>query len=114
MSPDGEMAALGDARVRSVSADAALKELELAEKRREMIRLPDVERRWLDIAAVIKARILALPSRITPKILGMSDRTRVETLIAEEVRAALTELSQTHMNHSHHESSPTPAATSPS
>ena len=61
---DGEYTALGDVKVRSIRADAELKELELARQRRELIAATDVEQRWSEIVAVTKARFLALAPRL--------------------------------------------------
>lgn len=112
-SADGEMAALGDARIRSVSASASLLELELAEKRRQMVALPDVERSWLTIVTTTRARILAIPSRIAPQVVGLTDRTRIETLIGEEVRHALLEISQTRIGLPEFENASAAPATPP-
>jgi phage terminase Nu1 subunit (DNA packaging protein) len=95
MSPDGEMAGLGDARVRSVTADAELKELELAERRRQMVALPDVERSWMTIVTTTRSHLLSIAVRIAPRIIGATDRGQIERLLNEEIRQALTEISQT-------------------
>jgi hypothetical protein len=89
---DGAYTGLGDAKVRVVKADAELKELELAKQRRELIAAPDIERRWTDIVAVVKARLLAIGGRITPLLIGETDRTAIQTRIDDAVKDALAEM----------------------
>lgn len=81
-----------EARRRKLQADAEVRELELAKLRRELIAAPDVERRWIEIASTIRARLLAVGSRIAPRIVGEADRSRIERQIDGEIRQALTEL----------------------
>lgn len=89
---EGEYTGLGDARVRSIKADAELKELELARQRRELIAAPDVERRWMDIVAVMKARLLSIATRVAPFLVGETDRAKIQTKIDDAVKEALAEL----------------------
>jgi hypothetical protein len=47
-----------------------------------------------DELANLRSRLLAIPDRVAPKIVGMTDPAAIETALRDEVIAALTELTQ--------------------
>jgi phage terminase Nu1 subunit (DNA packaging protein) len=83
-----------DSRRRYTLAAAELKEFQLAEKRGSMISVEDVAPIVADELANVRSRLLAIPDRVAPKIVGMTDPAAIETALRDEVIAALTELTQ--------------------
>lgn len=48
---------------------------------------------WTDQVSVAKGRLLALPARLAPAVLGLGDLRAIEGVIREAIHEALTELS---------------------
>jgi phage terminase Nu1 subunit (DNA packaging protein) len=67
---------LAEARARQATAGATLAELELAEKRGQLVRIDDVEARWADIVTIARTKLMGLPARA---------RLRDRTLTAKQV-----------------------------
>jgi len=80
-----------DAKRRHAAASAELKELELAERRGEMIRVEDVVPIVADELANVRSRLMAMPGRLAPGLVGR-DAEAIEAAISSEVSAALSEL----------------------
>ncbi|MCZ8520140.1 MULTISPECIES: hypothetical protein [Paenibacillus] len=68
-------------------------ELELAVKRGDLHRSEDVEFVMNDMVAAFRSRILALPSKLSPQLIGKMDLAVIQSLLTQEVHEALTELS---------------------
>jgi phage terminase Nu1 subunit (DNA packaging protein) len=75
-------------RLRLLSAEAEMKELELARERGEFIALPDLEKMMTDLVVTTKAQILGVASRIAPQLVGES-RTDIETKLDRTLKDAL-------------------------
>ena len=73
-------------------AAAELKEIQLAEKRGELVPIEAVQAKWTDECVAMRSRLLAMPGRLAGRLAIMSDPAEVEAAIAEEVRGALSEL----------------------
>ena len=58
------------------------------------MRVQDVAAVLQDELASVRSRLLAIPDRIAPKIVGMSDPAAIEAALRDEVIAALAELTQ--------------------
>jgi len=81
---------LAESRARREAAEAALSEIELAEKRGELVLAKDVESKIVNVFAHCKTKLLAVPGRIRQSDPGMSD-VQID-LIEAAIRAALEEL----------------------
>ena len=81
---DGAFSGLKDERARSIRADAELKEIELAEKRGSLVHVRDVTKCFVDLVHMTKARIMALPPRIAPEVLGESSRVMVQAIVEKQ------------------------------
>src|SRR6266446_1471296 len=81
------------ARRRYSLAMAELKEIQLAEKRGELVSISAVTATLADELTAVRGRLLAMPGRLASQIAIMSDAAEIEAAIDEEVRGALTELS---------------------
>jgi phage terminase Nu1 subunit (DNA packaging protein) len=83
-----------DSRRRYTAAAAELKEYQLAEKRKEMIRVEDVAAVLGDELANVRSRLLSIPGRLAQTVAAMADPAAAEAAIAAEINAALAELTQ--------------------
>lgn len=72
---------------------ADLAELELAEKRGELIRRADIERSWAPRLVALRERLLSLPDRVTALVRAAPDEAAAHSVIAREVHQALSDLS---------------------
>jgi hypothetical protein len=94
--PRKSSAAIGQsdpARRRYSMAVAELKEIQLAEKRGELVSISDVTATLADELTAVRGRLLAMPGRLAGALAIMSDPAEIEAAIDKEVRGALTELS---------------------
>lgn len=89
---DGTFAGMKDERARSIRADAELKEMELAQKRRELVRVDDVARAAVDLVVLTKSRIMTVPARLAAEITGESSRIMVQARIEKALTDALSHL----------------------
>ena len=81
-------------RLRLLSAEAELKELELAREWRELIALPDFEKTLADLVVTTKTHILAIPSQLAPQLVG-EDRLEIESRLENELKESLSTLRRT-------------------
>lgn len=81
---------LKESRARREAAEAALAEIELAEKRGELVLARDVESKLVNVFAHCKTKLLAVPGRIRQSDPGMSD-VQID-MIDSTIREALDDL----------------------
>jgi phage terminase Nu1 subunit (DNA packaging protein) len=81
-------------RLRKTRAEANLAEIRLAKERKEALDCKSVMQTWENIAMVIRQKILALPSKIAPRLVYMDDQKVIEADLEKEVTDALEELSK--------------------
>jgi hypothetical protein len=84
------MPSLAESRARREAAEAALAEIELAEKRGELVLARDVESRLVNVFAHSKTKLLGVPARVRQGDPSLTD-TQIE-LIESMIRDALEEL----------------------
>ena len=72
------------AKTRDTTAAAKLKEMKLAILKKEYVKLEDVSR--------VKAKLLALPARLSPQLAGLTTTAEVSAVLAGAVNEALSEL----------------------
>jgi phage terminase Nu1 subunit (DNA packaging protein) len=77
------------ALARRTRAEADLKELQLARERGEVAAIADVERVMSGANKSIQTLILALPSSLTPQLIGMDDRNKIYAVVDRAVRSTL-------------------------
>ncbi len=94
MAPDGEFATLQGARSALLQLERDLKELELGRQRRELVSIADVEKEFTDLVITTKARILTVPARVAPELLGEQSRVMVQAKIEKGLKEALSHLSE--------------------
>lgn len=86
------------ARLRLVRAEADLRELELARERGQFAAVVDFEKLVTEMVVMTKARILAVPSRIAPQLVG-EDRLAIENRLEKELKTTLSTLSKNGHEH---------------
>jgi phage terminase Nu1 subunit (DNA packaging protein) len=81
-------------RVRLLRADANLREMKLAKERALLMALPDVEAMLTDLVLTTKARIMAIPPRLAPELLGESSRLMIQAKLEKACRESLAYLAK--------------------
>ena len=79
------------AQIRLVTAQAELKEAELAEQRGELHRASIVQKIWGERNINIRAKLLAIPMKISPELVG-KDLLVIQAKLKEAVNETLEEL----------------------
>jgi phage terminase Nu1 subunit (DNA packaging protein) len=79
-------------RLRLLSADADLREIELARERGQLVAIEDVEHEMADLILVTKARVLAVGARVAPALVGETSRLMIQAIIEKEHKEALKHL----------------------
>jgi hypothetical protein len=80
-------------QTRLTKARADLAELELAEQRGEVHRAAAVMRVWADNVMNGKTRLLSIPTKISPELVG-KDLQEIQTKLKTEINEALNELAE--------------------
>jgi phage terminase Nu1 subunit (DNA packaging protein) len=91
---DGERAKKENEELRLLSARADRQELELASERQELVSIADVEKQMTDLVITTKARILTVPARVAPELLGEQSRVMLQAKIEKSIKEALSHLSE--------------------
>ena len=92
MSSDTEYLTYDEARTRKVAAEAAIAELELAKVRNELAPVGDVGKAWDDVLSAMKAKLLALPTKMGPILAAETDAAVIQKKLEEQIRDCLDEL----------------------
>lgn len=87
-----DVPSLKESRARREAAEAALAEIELAEKRRELVLAADVESKLVNVFSRCKTKLLGVPSRARQRDPGLSG-LQVQ-LFEALIREALEDLSE--------------------
>lgn len=91
-SDDDTTPALLTSRAKREHCLARLAQLELDERRGELLRADDVEREAFAIARRVREAMTNIPDRIAAEVAALSDAAAVHQLLSREIRAALVEL----------------------
>jgi terminase small subunit / prophage DNA-packing protein len=81
-----------EAELRRTNADARLKELKADEMEGKLVDVAYVERAQAQINANVRARLLAMPSKLGPRLVGVASPAKVKTEIERETNQACEEL----------------------
>jgi hypothetical protein len=83
---------ISEALRRKEWALAGLREHELQLRTGEVCLVADVEALQIQVNMNIKKRLLALPSKLTPRLVGVSSPAAVKSILEREIRETLMEL----------------------
>lgn len=81
------------ARTRLANAKAEMAELELYERRGEVVKIADVSKLWADSVANVKAKLLAIPSKMARSLVGHEEIV-IEKRLKEAIYDVLKELAE--------------------
>lgn len=81
-----------DAKTRKMTADAVLAEIEVAKVRGQVVDVDVMAKAVAGDYALVRARLLALPTKLTPLVVPMTDPAEVRDTIERAVAEALEEL----------------------
>jgi hypothetical protein len=88
----GDHVTLSEAERRWRLAIARLKELELQLRTGKVCLIADVERMQVQVNGNIKQRLLALPAKLTPRLVGVANQAVIKTILEREIHETLLEL----------------------
>ena len=91
---DGGFAGEREERVRLLRADADLREMELARERSLVISIDDYERTLADLILTTKARIMAIPPRLAPDLVGETSRVMLQAKLEKACKESLAYLAK--------------------
>jgi len=80
-------------RAKHEAAKREMAELQLAKLKNQMHDATTVELVMTDMLTTFKNRLLALPQKVSPKVIGLKSIAEVNDVLASEINEALTELS---------------------
>lgn len=89
---NGEVRDLDVERARLASAQANRAELDVAERRGELLKASDVTHEVTDAFRRVRARLLSLSTKIAPLVVGSTDAAEIKATIDLAVEDALNEL----------------------
>lgn len=84
---------LAKAKAKRETYRAQMAEVEYRQKIGELLEAEEVKQLWAEQVAIAKGRMLALPARLAPAVIGVGDLRTIEGLIRDAIYEALTELS---------------------
>lgn len=85
---------LRDAQIRKLNLEADRIELEVQEKRKEIIEIAKISQIWSKVLGEFKTRLILIPKRISALFDSIRDANDLESLLGEDIHHALTELSR--------------------
>jgi phage terminase Nu1 subunit (DNA packaging protein) len=86
---------LNEAKRRRAVAEAELAEIDLAERRRDLLPRSDVDAAVIGAFARVRARLLAVPTKVAAEAAATTEPATVERLLDSAVHEALAELAST-------------------
>jgi hypothetical protein len=86
--------AYNNARARRMEALAAKEELSLAAQQGLYHRADDIEFFMTQMLTAAKQRLMAIPSRVMHRLVGVTDARKINQIVDDDIRLALSELSE--------------------
>ena len=81
-------------RARLDAARADLAEADLAKKRGQLLDVDEVRALWIEETTRLRSKLLHLPVRVAPTVLGLEDLREAERCLRDHIHAALAEISK--------------------
>ena len=85
---------MAEEKLRKTRAERQLAELKLSRERHESLDAQAVIKAWSGILVTIRQKLLALPSKVSPRLAYVDAQPEVEEILEKEVTEALTDLSK--------------------
>lgn len=89
-----ELVTKNDAEIRLKTAQAERQEIEVAQLRGELVPARQVELAIAEMAAIVKTRLLSIPTAVSPLVMVETDVHSVQRILEDAIEDALTELSR--------------------
>ena len=86
---------MADEKLRKTRAERQLAELKLSRERKESLDAQAVFKAWQNILITIRAKLLALPTQLSPRITYIKEQPEVEETLEKAITEALVDLSKT-------------------
>lgn len=83
---------LQDAKLDLLLQKITMGRLDLEERQGKLVPIEAVSATWRNVVVLVRARILNLPSKLAPRLLGKRHAAEVETIIRADVYEALEDL----------------------
>lgn len=83
---------LTDERTRNIRIKNAREELSLKKEQGELIVTEQAMKLWGEIVMATRAKILALPTKITPLVCGLTEQIKIKMIIEQEAHGICNEL----------------------
>ncbi len=77
---------------RKTQAQAEREELRLLQEQNRVVLIETVVAKQIEVNSIIRARLLAIPTKLAPILFGMDSRAKIQARIQEEIYDALSEL----------------------
>src|SRR3974377_239543 len=84
----------GQAELRKINADATLSELKAAKLQSELVDVAYIEASIGAIYANIKTKLLSIPAKLTPRLVGLTNKAQIKALLTGQVRETCAEMVQ--------------------
>jgi len=89
---DGEYASEHKEKIRKMRLEADLKEIDLAQRRGQLIAIGDVDKEMSELVLTTKARLMSVPARLAPELVGENSRVMIQAKLDKSLREALGQL----------------------
>lgn len=73
-------------------------ELQILQMEKELLYTKDVISMWTDFATMVKSKLLNIPTKLAPQLVGLEDATVIKKTIGAEVTEALNEIADFDIN----------------
>jgi len=73
-------------------------EIQILQMERELLFAKDVVSMWTDFATMVKSKLLNIPTKLAPQLVGVDDATVIKKAIGAEVAEALNEIADFDIN----------------
>jgi phage terminase Nu1 subunit (DNA packaging protein) len=87
-----------EAKRRKLAAEAALAETELAQVQGRLVEAEVVERAWAELVANCRAKLLSIPSKVSPEVFAAESLVEVKATMKSAITEALNELSNSEID----------------
>lgn len=83
-----------DVRVRKTTAEAEMAEIELKEKKEQLIPIEHITNTWMELIGASKQRMLAIPAKLAPIVAVEEQPAICKQIIEDQIIECLEELTQ--------------------
>lgn len=83
-----------EVRARKTAAEAELAELDLQEKKKQLVPMSEVIDKWLELIGACRARMLSIPAKLAPVVAVEESPAICKQIIEEQILESLDEISR--------------------